>query len=137
MYNAYSDGGCNSNPGTVGVWSLVIYSPNDTLVTMRAGLLSDGKIIFTSPQLELIAVLECAKAFAKLGIRGIIWSDCEYISKLFASQNTPKKNLDIWSEVFELKEHIIDIRWVKGHGDSMGNNIADRLVKVLLSSVKP
>lgn len=83
--------------------------------------------------MELKGVIETLK-YINEPSEIIIYSDSQYIvnsvsKKLYLEwiRTLDKKNLDLWFELADLLEqHIVIIKWVKGHNGNKWNELADK-----------
>ena len=97
----------------------------------------------TNNQMELMAILTALKHIDESGevsfLKPIIYSDSAYCVNLINDwmygwerngwkrpKNQEVKNLDLIKQIFNLAE-IAEIRKVKGHNGTLGNEIADQL----------
>lgn len=96
----------------------------------------------TNQRMELTAVLRALEA---LGGRVQVVSDSTYVVNCFRdrwwagwerrgwrnSKGEAVANQDLWKPLIDIvvrdRSHEIELRWVKGHGTSAGNILADRL----------
>jgi len=129
----YTDGACSGNPGPGG-WGALL-SWNDV-----------NKEIFgyeletTNNRMEMTAAIETLRILKKPCVV-TIYTDSKYLqlgitewvhkwvnNNWCKNNNEPIKNLDLWRNLYnELGKHDIVWKWVKGHANSEGNIIADRL----------
>jgi ribonuclease HI len=128
----YTDGACLGNPGPGG-WAWAV-SPQ---------LYASGfEARTTNQRMELTAVIQAVDAF---GGRVRIVSDSTYVVNCFRqrwwagwrakgwrnSKGEPVANQDLWRPLVTLlvdeRPHEIELEWVKGHGTSVGNILADSL----------
>ena len=146
----YTDGSClGSGAGGYGV----------------IGLNKDGKVIYayqereeltTNNRMEMKAILHAMEFFGKLndGFAQpiIVYSDSRYCVNTFTdwafkwrannwikSDNKTPENLDLVQKYIEYidKGYIIDLRYIRGHNGTLGNELADQLAtgKILVSEV--
>jgi ribonuclease HI len=142
----YTDGACSGNPGPGG-WAWV--EPD--------GAFAAGFVTHTTNQrMEITAAAQAVYVHpGPLEVR----SDSTYVVNCFRdrwwegwlrrgwvnSQRKPVANRDLWEPFVEAVRARGDVRfvWVKGHGDDVWNDIADRLAvqamreRVLLSGDRP
>ncbi|MGC9962461.1 MAG: ribonuclease H [Acidimicrobiales bacterium] len=129
----YTDGACLRNPGPGG-WAWAVSEDLYASGCERAT---------TNQRMELRAVLEALAAFPASRVRVI--SDSTYVVNCFRqrwwagwrargwrnAKGEPVANQDLWrplvSLVVEERAGSVELEWVKGHGTSVGNNLADRL----------
>lgn len=59
----------------------------------------------------------------------LVYCDSEIVGRGFTGVYERKKNKDLWKELLEAAERhdYVEWVWVKGHQDSLYNNMADRL----------
>lgn len=59
----------------------------------------------------------------------LVYCDSQIVGRGFTGEYKRKANLDLWSELDEAVERheYIEWVWVKGHGDSYYNDMADKL----------
>jgi ribonuclease HI len=130
----YTDGACIGNPGPGG-WAWAV---------SEEWYGSGAEPATTNQRMELRAVLEALGAFPS-GHRVRIVSDSTYVVNCFRqrwwagwrargwrnAKKEPVANQDLWrplvSIVVDERPGEIQLEWVKGHGTSVGNNLADRL----------
>lgn len=131
----YIDGACSGNPGPGGWGAYFKYKE------FRKKLYGSEKDT-TNNRMEIKAAIEGLKAL-KQPSKVIIYTDSIYlkngmtlwISKWIVQnfkKNTrnPIKNIDLWESLVGLtKMHEIEWRWIKGHSNNEGNNIADYLAR--------
>jgi ribonuclease HI len=130
----YTDGACLGNPGPGG-WAWAVSEEE---------FASGHEPSTTNQRMELRAVLEALGAFPGPG-RVRILSDSTYVVNCFRhrwwvawrakgwrnARGQPVANQDLWRPLVDLvideRGGQIEIEWVKGHGTSIGNLLADRL----------
>jgi len=128
----FTDGACLRNPGPGG-WAWAVHPDH-----FASGYDPDT----TNQRMELTAVIRAVEAFPG---RLRIISDSTYVVNCFRQRwwagwrakgwrNTrgePVANQDLWrplvTAVVDERRGEIELIWVKGHGTSEGNNLADRL----------
>ena len=125
----YTDGACSGNPGPGG-WAWVIPGGR-----YRSG----AEPHTTNQRMELAAALDAVRTIE--GAVEVV-SDSAYVVNCFRQGwwkgwlargwiNTKKKpvaNRDLWEPLVDLyRSRPITFRWVKGHGGSEWNDVADRL----------
>lgn len=129
----YTDGACSGNPGPGGWGALLKFEQH-------------AKEIFgfdkatTNNRMEMTAAIEALKTLRKpcsvelhtdskylqLGITE--WIHKWMKNNWYKKDNELVKNADLWQQLYnEIKNHDIVWKWVKGHSDVEGNEIADRL----------
>ena len=125
----YTDGACSGNPGPGG-WAWVV----------PGGRYRSGSEPHTTNQrMELAAVLDAVRTID--GPLEVV-SDSTYVVNCFRqgwwkgwlsrgwvnSKRRPVANRDLWEPLVEVyRARPIAFRWVKGHGGSKWNDMADRL----------
>lgn len=128
----YTDGACIGNPGPGG-WAWTV---------SRQLYMSGFEARTTNQRMELTAVIEAVDAFEG---RVRVVSDSTYVVNCFKqrwwagwrakgwlnSKGEPVANQDLWRPLVALlideRPGEIELEWVKGHGTSAGNNLADSL----------
>jgi ribonuclease HI len=129
----YTDGACSGNPGPGGWGALLIFNDNKKEIFGH-------QLGTTNNQMEMIAAISALQAL-KTPCRVKLYTDSKYLQKgitewihnwqknnWLKSDNNPVKNADLWQKLQqEMKKHDIIWSWVKGHGENIGNNIADSL----------
>lgn len=137
----YTDGACKGNPGPGG-WG----------VYLRAGQaqreLHGGEALTTNNRMELTAVIEALKALTR-SCEVTLYTDSQYVQKGIqewvhawqrngwkTASRQPVKNADLWQDlVAQAQRHRIQWRWVKGHAGHEGNERADRLANLGVTSL--
>lgn len=129
----YTDGACSGNPGPGG-WGAILKFENNVKEIYGSELET------TNNRMEMLAAIEALKALKKpcnielhtdskylqLGITE--WIHKWIKNNWHNSKNELVKNADLWQELYYvIKSHDIIWKWVKGHSDIEGNEIADRL----------
>ncbi|MDR1425757.1 MAG: ribonuclease HI [Rickettsiales bacterium] len=131
----YTDGACSGNPGIGGWGAVLIYGENTREIY-------GGSRNTTNNQMELTAAIKALEAL-KYRCRVELYTDSQYIKRGMCEwlkvwetngwKNSKKQvvaNLELWQRLNSLvKLHSVSWFWVKGHGDSEMNNLADRLAK--------
>ena len=125
----YTDGACSGNPGPGG-WAWAV---------PRGRYASGGRARTTNQRMEILAVLEAAKALD--GPVEVV-SDSTYVINCFRdrwwegwlqtnwtnSQKRPVVNRDLWEPLIEIvRQRGITFRWVKGHSGDLMNELVDQL----------
>jgi ribonuclease HI len=129
----YTDGACRGNPGPGGWGALLINGQHEKT-------LHGGEPETTNNRMELTAAIEALNALSKRR-NVILYTDSKYVMdginkwmpnwkkrgwKTAAKKTV--KNKDLWQALDEaVQRHDIDWRWVKGHSDNPGNDVADEL----------
>lgn len=119
----FTDGACSGNPGRGG-WAVVCPDGN---------VESGGCVKTTNNRMEMMALiraLEIAEAPC------VIVSDSQYVVKGVNEwmegwiksgwKRGTLKNLDLWLKIRALLSPGIEIRWVRGHNGTSGNERADQ-----------
>jgi len=132
LVTVFTDGACIRNPGPGG-WAWAV-DPDHYASGCEAST--------TNQRMELTAVIRAVEAFPG---RLRIISDSTYVVNCFRqrwwagwrakgwrnSRGEPVANQDLWrplvATVVDERPGEIELNWVKGHGTSEGNNLADRL----------
>ena len=131
----YVDGACSGNPGPGG-WGVYLKYGNNNKKTYV------HEINTTNNRMEIQAAIE-ALQFLRRSCSVIIYTDSLYLKNgitlwlpKWTVQNfrkhtkKPIKNIDLWQKLNKLIGlHEIDWKWVKGHSDNEGNNLADLLAR--------
>jgi ribonuclease HI len=129
----YTDGACRGNPGPGGWGALLINGQHEKT-------LYGGEPETTNNRMELTAAIEALNALSKRR-NVILYTDSKYVMDGINEwlPNWKKrgwktaarklvKNKDLWQALDEaVQRHDIDWRWVKGHSDNPGNDMADEL----------
>ena len=132
----YTDGACSGNPG-IGGWGAVILKTNNNPI-----FLNGGKLNTTNNQMELTAAINALKYFI-YSTKITLFTDSKYVKdgietwiqkwkkngwKTSAKKNV--KNKELWIELDEqIKHHIINFLWIKGHVGHKYNEQADFLAR--------
>ena len=141
VVDIYTDGACKGNPG-VGGWGVLMQSGG------RTRELHGGEAATTNNRMELMAVIRALEAL-KRPCRVRLHTDSQYvqlgISKWIhgwkkngwkTADKKPVKNADLWRELDELAaQHEIEWLWVRGHAGHDGNERADELANLGVTSV--
>ena len=131
----YTDGSCGRSPGQGG-WGFVVYRGTEEIHEASGGAAST-----TNNRMELQAVIE---ALCWLGSDqpGIIWTDSAYVicgwhawRRGWKRENWSRRralaNADLWQTVGALlANHVVDVRWTRGHVGTAGNERADALAAI-------
>lgn len=132
MLTLYTDGGCQPNPG-IGGWA--VYSESHKVVV--CGYVSES----TNSRMELQAMLEALSLSTDYEGLVTIYSDSTYVVKGLTewmdgwvrrgwkTLSGDVANVDLWKQIKDLYDPTKHkILWVKGHANTVGNNIADSYV---------
>ena len=129
----YTDGACSGNPGPGG-WGALLKFEN------HAKEIYGSDLQTTNNRMEMSAAIEALQALKKpcsielhtdskylqLGITE--WIHKWIKNNWYKNNNELVKNADLWQKLYkEIKNHDIIWKWVKGHSDIEGNEIADKL----------
>lgn len=138
---AYTDGACKGNPGAGGWGAHLIFSDG------RTQNLYGGEAETTNNRMELlgaIAALEYSPHHDALEV----WTDSNYVQKGITqwvsdwkargwknSSKQPVANQDLWQRLDKLCENRrVSWHWVKGHAGHAGNELADQLANLGVTS---
>jgi len=131
---AYCDGACDKQG--VGGWAYRI-EQHDGIVQEASG----GEKIATNNTMELKALIQCLIALPGKG-RCIVFTDSQYVKRGYmewmdnwvkkgwvTSTGEPVKNRSSWDTLLALRgaKPNIEVRWVKGHNGTHGNERVDAL----------
>jgi ribonuclease HI len=133
LVEIYTDGACSGNPGLGGWGALLLFKGKKKEIS---GYLENT----TNIQMELLDSIEALKSLKK-SCKVTLYTDSTYLHKGITewiynweknnwrkSDNKPVKNAELWRKLQqEIKKHDIIWKWVKGHSNNEGNDIADRL----------
>jgi len=139
MFSIYTDGACKKNPGKGG-WGFVVYDENENELDFKNG----GEPHTTNNRMELKAFYE-ALLFIHDNHKGSfkILTDSIYVFKGVTewmnrwkingwktSQKKEVLNQDLWCLIDQNLIPHLQLEWVKGHSESLGNNRADELANL-------
>lgn len=135
-YEVYTDGSCKGNPGPGGIGA-VVYKDGSVEHTF-----SQGYYKTTNNRMELRAIIEVLKKFGSVETI-TVWTDSEYARKgitqwmdgwkrngwkrMERGRPRPLRNADLWQELDALVDAHVEFRWIKGHSNEEGNEMADAL----------
>lgn len=137
--NIYTDGACSGNPGNGGYGTILVYTDPDGVKHEKE--LSEGYMLTTNNQMELLAVITGLEALKK-PCEVTIYSDSKYVVDAFNNNwiegwikkgwktagKTPVKNVELWQRLLKAKEpHKVEFIWVKGHAGHDYNERCDTL----------
>ena len=129
----YTDGACSGNPGPGGWGVYMIYGHH--IKKMHGSDLDT-----TNNRMELLAAIKAIESL-KRKCHVDLYTDSVYLKNGITvwihnwikknwrlSDKSLVKNADLWQNLYDcMQGHEITWHWVKGHGSSHGNNIADAL----------
>lgn len=140
MYNIYTDGSYKSSTNRGGYASIILN--NDKIES----ILHFGYTNTTNNRMELMGVLSALKYFPN-PTDMTIYSDSAYIINnlkngfvkcWIESNDSEKKNMDIWREIVKLYEfHNVNLVWVKGHNNNKYNELADLYANISAVVLNP
>jgi ribonuclease HI len=134
---AYTDGACKGNPG-IGGWGIFMESKNGK------NELYGAEPKTTNQRMELTAAIKAIETIEEQDIKYqsiLIYTDSQYVQNGITewiinwkkngwknSTGKKVKNIDLWMRLDELCcECNISWKWVRGHNDNAGNELADIL----------
>ncbi len=138
---AYTDGACKGNPGAGGWGAHLIFSDSSTQD------LYGGDAETTNNRMELMGAIK-ALMYSPPELKLEIWTDSSYVKngitdwianwKKRGWKTASKKsvaNQDLWQQLDELRQaRDVDWHWVKGHAGHAGNEKADELANLGVTS---
>ena len=122
----YTDGACHVTTKIGGIG--VVFTKEDKLVDTYSKQFTN----VTNNQMELLAVIYALSAIKETN-QVIIYSDSQYVLGCITKGWKRKKNIELWQKFDKVYEQAlkkcpsIKFEWVKGHGTSIFNNMADKL----------
>ncbi|MDE3213577.1 MAG: ribonuclease HI [Bacteroidota bacterium] len=127
----YTDGSSRGNPGKGGYGVVMMWGKHYKE-------LSCGYRLTTNNRMELLAVIAGLEALKKDSLEVVIYSDSNYVVRAVMEgwlKNWIKKgfkgnikNRDLWERYDRIaRNHRVQFKWVKGHGDNPHNNRCDDL----------
>ena len=136
----YTDGACKGNPGEGGWGAILEFSG-------KTNNIYGYQKNTTNNRMEIIAAIEAVKSI-KEASNIIIYTDSKYLmnginiwmhswkkNNWKTSGNKDVKNVDLWKVIDELNsKHSIKWNWVKGHSGNPGNEMADDLANLAITS---
>lgn len=138
---AYTDGACKGNPGAGGWGAHLIFSDG------RTQDLYGGDKETTNNRMELMGAIQALK-HSPVEQKLEIWTDSSYVKKGITewiegwkkrgwktASKKPVANQDLWQQLDELcQPRNVDWHWVKGHAGHAGNEKADELANLGVTS---
>ena len=138
---AYTDGACKGNPGAGGWGAHLIFSDG------RTQDLYGGDKETTNNRMELMGAIQ-ALINSPLEQNLEIWTDSSYVQKGITewidgwkkrgwktASKKPVANQDLWQQLDALtQKRDVDWHWVKGHAGHAGNEKADELANLGVTS---
>lgn len=129
----YTDGACSGNPGPGG-WGVLLQFENSTKELFGFELeTTNNRMELTAAIKGLCALKKPCKVELHTDSKYVQQGITEWIHKWLRnnwhrSENELVKNADLWQTLYsKSREHDVTWHWVKGHGTSVGNQIADSL----------
>ena len=138
---AYTDGACKGNPGAGGWGAHLIFSDGSTQD------LYGGDTETTNNRMELMGAIQ-ALTHSSHEQKLEIWTDSSYVQKGITewiegwkkkgwktASRKPVANQDLWQQLDKLcQQRDVDWHWVKGHAGHAGNEKADELANLGVTS---
>lgn len=138
---AYTDGACKGNPGAGGWGAHLIFSDGSTQD------LYGGDTETTNNRMELMGAIQ-ALTHSSHEQKLEIWTDSSYVQKGITewiegwkkkgwktASKKPVANQDLWQQLDMLcQQRDVDWHWVKGHAGHAGNEKADELANLGVTS---
>ncbi|MBO1531442.1 DNA polymerase III subunit epsilon [Psychrobacter sp. F1192] len=138
---AYTDGACKGNPGAGGWGAHLIYGDGHTQD------LYGGEAQTTNNRMELMGAIKALEHSPK-NLKLEIWTDSSYVKNGITewidnwkkrgwktASKKPVANQDLWQQLDELRqERTVEWHWVKGHAGHAGNEKADELANLGVTS---
>ena len=138
---AYTDGACKGNPGAGGWGAHLIFSEGHTQD------LYGGEAATTNNRMELMGAIK-ALQYSPRDITLEIWTDSSYVKNGITdwidgwkkrgwktASRKPVANQDLWQQLDELRQtRDVEWHWVKGHAGHLGNEKADELANLGVTS---
>ena len=138
---AYTDGACKGNPGAGGWGAHLIFSDGNTQD------LYGGDKETTNNRMELMGAIK-ALEHSPIEQKLEIWTDSSYVKKGITewiegwkkrgwktASKKPVANQDLWQQLDTLcQQRDVDWHWVKGHAGHAGNEKADELANLGVTS---
>ena len=136
-YIGFTDGGSLPNPGKISSYSFIVQDMNNNVVAIKT--LGDiFTLKFTTSSIaEIQALLSCLKYVNKKKYYPIIiYTDSQYLEKIYNNRAFARVHLPLWERIKKQKNNQISLKWVKGHANTKGNVIVDKMVKVGIGIMK-
>ena len=138
---AYTDGACKGNPGAGGWGAHLIFSDSSTQD------LYGGEAVTTNNRMELMGAIK-ALQYSPRDVTLEIWTDSIYVKNGITdwidgwkkrgwktASRKPVANQDLWQQLDELRQaREVEWHWVKGHAGHAGNEKADELANLGVTS---
>ncbi|MEC5209165.1 ribonuclease HI/DNA polymerase-3 subunit epsilon [Psychrobacter sp. PL15] len=138
---AYTDGACKGNPGAGGWGAHLIFSDG------RTQDLYGGDSETTNNRMELMGAIQALK-HSPQAQKLEIWTDSSYVKNGITdwidnwkkkgwktASKKPVANQDLWQQLDDLRRaRDVDWHWVKGHAGHPGNEKADELANLGVTS---
>ena len=138
----YTDGACKGNPGVGGWGALLRYGG-------KTREIHGGEAHTTNNRMELTAVIRALEAL-KRSSKVKLHTDSQYVQLGISAwihdwkkrgwrtaDKKPVKNEDLWRRLDELRDgHDIEWIWVRGHDGDPGNERADELANLGVTSAR-
>lgn len=138
---AYTDGACKGNPGAGGWGAHLIFSDSSTQD------LYGGEAVTTNNRMELMGAIK-ALQYSPRDVTLEIWTDSSYVKNGITdwidgwkkrgwktASRKPVANQDLWQQLDELRQaREVEWHWVKGHAGHAGNEKADELANLGVTS---
>jgi len=127
MINIYADGSCIGNPGPAGA-GVTIYVDGSPVQEISATIYEGTNNVAELRAVEL-ALDFCAKQFDIRNEAFRIFTDSSYAIGVLVGGWKAKKNIELILRIREKLQAFpsLEMSWVKGHGASAGNLLADKL----------
>ena len=130
-YNAFTDGGAFPNPGYSHAYSFIVINQNNKIITCQSHIIQYKRKKTTSIIAELFGLLKCMQKINKNKYYPIIiYTDSQYVEKIYNLKAHAKVHKNIWNSINKQKNQQIVVKWIKGHSQSKGNIIADKLIGI-------
>lgn len=141
IVDMYTDGACKGNPGPGG-WGVLLQTGEERRE------LHGGESATTNNRMELTAVIQGLSTLkGRCKVR--VHTDSQYVQLgisewignwkrrgWLTADRKPVKNADLWRQLDQLAAaHDVEWLWVKGHAGHPGNERADQLANLGVSSL--